>query len=758
MLLGGFALMCAPRTGGAEEIAPGVTYTQYSVAGPNRVHVVTMELARPEYKLKVGWPQKKRNFTGRMATSAIAAQYNSLPSTQVLAAINGSYFGVVPELVGWPVASDGEIVQRPSGQWDTLYIGPSRQVGYDYEIASTQSAAGTLTFANGKSIPLEQYNQPVSVHKVTAITPQYDTSTRSSYSAVEVILENVSYPMRSDKEVSGIVSAIKTGSASINNTVPPGGMVLHAWGIPESAVLANTQVGDRLCTRFTTSCQGLNNADTAVTGLGSVIHNGQNNTARWLVRPDGGSPYSRQPMTVLASNTTHVFLVVCDGRSCGGSVGMSFEEMAAFLRTTLGALDAINLDGGGSSTMVVNGTVRNLPSDNCGLPERAVANAIMIVEETLAPSFPFADPFAATGRLGLWDDKFYYADTVAFAPDSPGGDGHVLKVGNARNPVNTVRRGNFADTDYSVQADIYCEYRPGDAADGYERFALFARDSGTGALGLSDYGGGNCYALTYDTHDGRVRAGKYTNGLLSDFLESTPLYLPASGWHQFKIACAGATLRYYVDEALVIQLNDGSFPRGYFGLGHEELFATDSLVHGTQADNFSAVQLNAPPQKANNPVPADLAHAVSTETLLSWIAGAEATWHDVYFGTVSPGELQVTQTETTFDPGPLELGRTYFWRIDEGNENGTTIGDVWSFTVHRYRGDFDDDRDVDQEDFGRFQACLSGTGTAQLSPTCDRAKLEPMADPDMDVDAEDLNVFLGCMTGPGTSPSTACLY
>ena len=63
-------------------------------------------------------------------------------------------------------------------------------------------------------------------------------------------------------------------------------------------------------------------------------------------------------------------------RQPGFSVGMTLPELAALMRR-LGAADALNVDGGGSSTMVVGGRVLNRPSDATG--ERAVANAIAVL-------------------------------------------------------------------------------------------------------------------------------------------------------------------------------------------------------------------------------------------------------------------------------------------------------------------------------------------------------------------------------------------
>lgn len=67
-------------------------------------------------------------------------------------------------------------------------------------------------------------------------------------------------------------------------------------------------------------------------------------------------------------------------------------------------------------------------------------------------------------------------------------------------------------------------------------------------------------------------------------------------------------------------------------------------------------------------------------------------------------------------------------------------------------GDFDGDRDVDLEDFGRFQACYSGPGVSQALPEC----AEALLDGDADVDQDDLLVFLRCMTGANIPGDVDC--
>ena len=70
-----------------------------------------------------------------------------------------------------------------------------------------------------------------------------------------------------------------------------------------------------------------------------------------------------------------ILLVTVDGRQPGYSVGLSFPEEAAVMRA-LGAEEALNLDGGGSTTMVVGGQLLGRPSDATG--ERPIGDSLLI--------------------------------------------------------------------------------------------------------------------------------------------------------------------------------------------------------------------------------------------------------------------------------------------------------------------------------------------------------------------------------------------
>ncbi len=92
-----------------------------------------------------------------------------------------------------------------------------------------------------------------------------------------------------------------------------------------------------------------------------------------------------------------------------------------------------------------------------------------------------------------------------------------------------------------------------------------------------------------------------------------------------------------------------------------------------------------PPRTAYFPDPANGAEAVDPEGKLSWTPGFGSILHYVYFGDnfddVSNAAGNPPWGTTTYDPGTLELAKTYYWRVDEFDIVETHKGDVWSFTT-----------------------------------------------------------------------------
>lgn len=87
---------------------------------------------------------------------------------------------------------------------------------------------------------------------------------------------------------------------------------------------------------------------------------------------------------------------------------------------------------------------------------------------------------------------------------------------------------------------------------------------------------------------------------------------------------------------------------------------------------------------ATAPTPADQDTGAALSPKLSWTAGANALGHALYFGTTNPPPLVghlTTSATTTYSPGRLQYGQTYYWQVDAVNQQGWATGNVWSFTV-----------------------------------------------------------------------------
>jgi len=121
-------------------------------------------------------------------------------------------------------------------------------------------------------------------------------------------------------------------------------------------------------------------------------------------------------------------------------------------------------------------------------------------------------------------------------------------------------------------------------------------------------------------------------------------------------------------------------------------FFVDEIRIGTTFEDV----LGVPPSKANDPKPEADGADVPRDLVLGWTPGIYADTHDVYLGTVfedvndasrnDPRDMLARQGQSasTYDPGRLEFGTTYYWRIDEVNAPpDSTIfkGAVWSFTT-----------------------------------------------------------------------------
>jgi hypothetical protein len=218
-------------------------------------------------------------------------------------------------------------------------------------------------------------------------------------------------------------------------------------------------------------------------------------------------------------------------------------------------------------------------------------------------------------------------------------------------------------------------------------------------LGVMEGGEGYPYALSPTPEDGAVHADTWISlsWKAGDFAASHDIYLGDN----FDDVNNGVAEVYRGNQGLT-----------YFVAGFPGFPYPDGLVPGTtyywRIDEVNEADPNSPwkgkvwsftipPKKAYNPVPANGSKFIdASKTSLSWTAGFGAKLHTVYFGddydTVANATGGPPQGIVTYNPGPLELNKTYYWRVDEFEAPNTHIGDVWSFTTAKagggVRGDY----------------------------------------------------------------------
>ncbi|MHC4474498.1 MAG: hypothetical protein ACYTEL_02555 [Planctomycetota bacterium] len=130
------------------------------------------------------------------------------------------------------------------------------------------------------------------------------------------------------------------------------------------------------------------------------------------------------------------------------------------------------------------------------------------------------------------------------------------------------------------------------------------------------------------------------------------------------------------------------------GSGPVEIVYESAEGRNTAALNAFRLAATEPPLYATNPAPADAAQNMSPNLMLNWASGADAALHHVYLGTdadavrnaaKTASEFKTTTSHTSYTAQGLQLGRTYYWRVDEVTSDNPPLvhkSGVWSFTVY----------------------------------------------------------------------------
>jgi len=323
---------------------------------------------------------------------------NLAESRGAVAAINASFFNPTGNGTGYPdgpIVESGKIISayseynRYNDTMASFALDGDNNPLYDYWKTEI-----TLIAPNGETMAVNQYNKPsrMSYNDYSVFDRRWGENSIGASESVPDVVEML--------VEDGEVLEIRQGKPSVQ--IPGNGYVIVTRQSNAGFILNNFRPGDpvRFDIKTNPDWEGLK---MAVTGSSMLVVDGK---IPYSFSYDIPSISKANPRTVIGSSKDgkELFLVTVDGRQ-NSSIGMTQKEMAEFM-LKIGAYNALNLDGGGSTTMVARkpGTnslnIVNSPSDGSA---RIVSTAIGV--------FSLAPPSKLSGLIVETDDTNVFVGT-----------------------------------------------------------------------------------------------------------------------------------------------------------------------------------------------------------------------------------------------------------------------------------------------------------------------------------------------------------
>ena len=353
------------------QLAPGLSLYRINSSAlvspeePMSVWLLRLDPTRVELRAALA----NDEVMGTEAVAAIAERHGAI------AAINAGFFlpngdpaGVLT--LGGQLVSD---TRRPRGA-----VGISRGERGVSLIFARLRASASLQIGEGPNrttIPIDGVDTTRIRGQLMLFTPSYNEDTDTAARGLEWVVDR---PRGKPREPLRIISGPHRKGRT---RIPAKGFVLSFGGEKAPQSLSRLKRGMRVAVE--TSYEPLEGepqpwliAQDIIGGAGLLIREGRD-VEDWSVEAfNKGFAEGRHPRTMIGTAPDGtIWLVTVDGRQPQISVGMSLVELRDFAHR-LGLVNALNLDGGGSTTMWIQGHVVNSPSDAAG--PRKVSDALLV--------------------------------------------------------------------------------------------------------------------------------------------------------------------------------------------------------------------------------------------------------------------------------------------------------------------------------------------------------------------------------------------
>lgn len=359
-LLSASVIAQAPDDRKVETVVPGIEHIEIRQGGTSAdrrmIHALVVDPQRAHLRLA----QAMDEVAGAETTTSMAARHGAL------AAVNGGYFRTTGVARGEPMSLldvSGRLLSEPEKGRTALAVADT---GGRMQMAIVRVEAKAELKAGGRAIhPVHGLNRPREADEMIVFTPEFHRTTLTMPDGIEATI------------VRNRVTVLADGVGS--QPIPRDGLIVSASGASRAWVREHLKRGDRveLKTEIKTRL-ALSFKPAFMLGAGpQLLAGGRFVAAEETADFSESLMRARHPRTAIGWRPDgKLVLVVVDGRQ-PASTGMTIEELAALMRE-LDCTDAMNLDGGGSTTMVIRNRIVNRPSDPTG--ERPVSDALLIVE------------------------------------------------------------------------------------------------------------------------------------------------------------------------------------------------------------------------------------------------------------------------------------------------------------------------------------------------------------------------------------------
>ncbi|BFH60590.1 phosphodiester glycosidase family protein [Paenibacillus azoreducens] len=348
------------------QIGPGATYTWRAMKldrGLEKLHMVEFNPKNKALTLEPGLADGK--VYGMQGVSKMASDVDR-PGNRVIAGINGDFYDMSNGVPLGMFMGSGKMLVSPPDDWFAFGLKADGTTLY-----GTSPKLEKSLLIGGETAELSAINRTRGNQDLVLYTPDFNGTTMTNDMGDEVVLNVVKGEVKSGQTLQLKVEQIHKDKG--NTPIAEGKVVLSAAG-KQRDTLSGLKAGDEVSISLKLQ-DDWSDVTMAIGGSALLVIDGQ-------IQPS--SDPAAHPRTAVGTKADgSVVLLEIDGRQPGFSEGVTLDELARIMKD-MGVVNALNLDGGGSSTFIArmpgerDRKLLNSPSDG---GERKTANGILLVNK-----------------------------------------------------------------------------------------------------------------------------------------------------------------------------------------------------------------------------------------------------------------------------------------------------------------------------------------------------------------------------------------